>query len=223
MTSYQLKRSSRSLTIRIRVDGSGRVVVSAPPLMPKFLIDRFVTGQQAWIENTLAKIAKMKASHPPVETSNKVQIFGKEYEKKVNPLGRPIGVQTVGENLLIHPVSDSSASVKKTLETFLKKTAQTYIFARTKQLGEKMQIKYGTVTLRQQRSRWGSCSSMGNLNFNWRLVHFAPAVIDYVIVHELAHRRQMNHGAKFWELVEQYDPEYLKHRGVLKRSGGVVE
>ena len=85
-----------------------------------------------------------------------------------------------------------------------------------------MDINFNSITLREQKTRWGSCSSKGNLNFNWRLVHYRPEIIDYVIIHELAHRTHMNHSAKFWQLVEKYDPEYRKHRGFLKRHGMAV-
>jgi predicted metal-dependent hydrolase len=82
-----------------------------------------------------------------------------------------------------------------------------------------MDISFGSISLREQKSRWGSCSSLGNLNFNWRLAHHPPAVIDYVIIHELAHRLHMDHSSAFWSVVKKYDPEHLKHQGWLKRRG----
>jgi len=82
-----------------------------------------------------------------------------------------------------------------------------------------MNTTYQNVTLKEQKTRWGSCSSKGNLNFNWRLVHFEPPIIDYVIVHELAHRTHMNHSADFWSLVATFDPEYRIKKGWLKRNG----
>ena len=82
-----------------------------------------------------------------------------------------------------------------------------------------MQTSYNKITLRRQKTRWGSCSSKKNLNFNWQLVYFEPKIIDYVIIHELAHLTHMNHSKNFWQLVEKYDPEYKKHVGWLKRNG----
>ena len=81
-----------------------------------------------------------------------------------------------------------------------------------------MDIAYQRISLRQQSSRWGSCSSRGNLNFNWRLVHYPPAIIDYVIIHELAHRLEMNHSKKFWAIVKKFDSEYLIHKGQLRKK-----
>lgn len=79
-----------------------------------------------------------------------------------------------------------------------------------------MGITYGRITIREQKTRWGSCSGKGNLNFNWKLVLAPPEVLDYVVVHELAHRREMNHSAAFWRIVEQVIPDYRERRRFLK-------
>ncbi len=79
-----------------------------------------------------------------------------------------------------------------------------------------MGITYGRIAIRQQTTRWGSCSSKGNLNFNWALVLVPEALQDYVVVHELAHRREMNHSPRFWSLVGQYIPDYAVRRKQLK-------
>ena len=79
-----------------------------------------------------------------------------------------------------------------------------------------MGVDYGRITIREQKTRWGSCSSKGNLNFNWKLVLLAPELLDYVVVHELAHRREMNHSKNFWKIVEAELPDYREQRRRLK-------
>lgn len=79
-----------------------------------------------------------------------------------------------------------------------------------------MGVHYGRITLREQKTRWGSCSSKGNLNFNWKLVLMPSEVLDYVVVHELAHLKEMNHSPKFWAIVEQIIPDYRMQREKLK-------
>ena len=82
-----------------------------------------------------------------------------------------------------------------------------------------MGVSYGRIAIRDQKTRWGSCSGEGNLNFNWRLI-FAPAgVLDYVVVHELAHRKEINHSPRFWKVVEDTMPEYRKYQKWLKENG----
>ena len=82
-------------------------------------------------------------------------------------------------------------------------------------------VTYGRITIRNQRSRWGSCSSKGNLNFNCLLMLFPEEVMDYVVVHELCHRKHMNHSAAFYAEVEHVFPEYCKCQKWLKENGGL--
>jgi predicted metal-dependent hydrolase len=79
-----------------------------------------------------------------------------------------------------------------------------------------MGIQYNRITIRSQKTRWGSCSSAGNLNFNIRLADVPEELLDYVIVHELAHRREMNHSTDFWKIVEREIPDWRERRKRLK-------
>ena len=83
-----------------------------------------------------------------------------------------------------------------------------------------MQVAYNKISIRDQKTRWGSCSGKGNLNFNWRLILAPEEVQDYVVVHELAHRREMNHSPAFWKIVECVLPDYRTCRQWLKQHGG---
>ena len=90
---------------------------------------------------------------------------------------------------------------------------------RLPELAEILKVSYEKVTVRKQRTRWGSCSSKGNLNFNCLLALVPPAVFDYVVVHELCHLKEMNHSAKFWAEVEKILPDYKECRKWLKDHG----
>ncbi|MBS6263881.1 MAG: M48 family metallopeptidase [Clostridium sp.] len=83
-----------------------------------------------------------------------------------------------------------------------------------------MGVSYGRVSIRDQRTRWGSCSGKGNLNFNWKLSLVPDEILDYVVVHELAHRIEMNHSVNFWREVEKILPDYREQRMWLKENGG---
>lgn len=83
----------------------------------------------------------------------------------------------------------------------------------------RMGVTYQRIAIRDQKTRWGSCSSRGNLNFNWRLVLAPVPVLDYVVIHELAHRREMNHSPRFWSIVAEMMPDYQMHRKWLRDHG----
>jgi predicted metal-dependent hydrolase len=113
------------------------------------------------------------------------------------------------------------AITKETLER-LRSLASETIPPRVSYYANLMGVSYGRITIRAQKSRWGSCSAKGNLNFNCLLMLTPPEVQNYVIVHELCHRKQMNHSPAFWREVEQIMPEYRRHRLWLKKNGGAL-
>lgn len=82
------------------------------------------------------------------------------------------------------------------------------ITGRVAYFAQKMSVSYGNITIREQKTRWGSCSSKGNLNFNWKLILMPSEVLDYVVVHELSHRKEMNHSKRFYKVVESVMPDY---------------
>ena len=84
----------------------------------------------------------------------------------------------------------------------------------------RMGTDYHGITIREQKTRWGSCSSKGNLNFNWKLVLLPEPLLDYVVVHELSHRFEMNHSFRFWRIVESQLPDYRLRRKMLREIGG---
>lgn len=94
--------------------------------------------------------------------------------------------------------------------------AKSIFSERTAYFAQRMGVDYGRITIREQKTRWGSCSSKGNLNFNWKLVLLNPELLDYVVVHELAHRKEMNHSERFWRVVEAELPDYRERRRKLK-------
>ena len=97
-----------------------------------------------------------------------------------------------------------------------------YIPPRTRYWAEKTGVQYGRITIRCQRTRWGSCTSQGNLNFNCLLMMCPLEVIDYIIVHELCHRKEMNHSARFWAEVKKVMPEYRQQEKWLRQRGRTI-
>ena len=222
MYSYKLKRFANCRTIRLRISG-GQIVVSAPCFIPKFAIDNFVNSQADWLA------AHLHSASKKIPNLQAWQVFGKSYQLCFAYFpDLASGWQLVGKQLIynssqyaLKPKKSQflTASEKQAWQRFAKKTLAAYINRRLVTLHQQMGIKkpLKRISLKNQRSCWGSCSSLGNLNFNLNLIHFDPQVIDYVLIHELAHLVYLNHSAKFWALVGKHDGNYQLHRQLLNK------
>ena len=122
------------------------------------------------------------------------------------------------EYFRVHPIVPRP---KVTRGEYRKMKAAALLLAQTKvkQWSEFYGLSYNRVAIKNQKTRWGSCSKKGNLNFNYRIVHLRAELLDYLIVHELCHLREFNHGRNFWALVSKAAPNFKKLRGELKRYG----
>ena len=223
---YQIKVNSRSKKITLKIKSNGELIITTPPLVPKFLIKKFVEQNKSWIQE---KQQQREKTSPKFIGENFLYLFGKKYPLKIVQSPEPSRVVLKKEEVILN-IHDSGnktdfdcTNPPMVLTRFIKNTAQHYITKKTAIFATKMKLEYKKISFKAQKTRWGSCSSRGNLNFNWKLAHFSPAVIDYVIVHELAHREQMNHSRSFWQLVEKHQPEYRIHRGWLKRQGSSID
>lgn len=105
------------------------------------------------------------------------------------------------------------------VEAFYRRAARKKIVEQTAWYAKIMGVTYGRISIRAAKTRWGSCSGEGNLNFHWKLILMPPEILDYVVVHELAHRKQMNHSALFWAEVGKVLPDYKARRAWLKENG----
>lgn len=115
--------------------------------------------------------------------------------------------------------TESAAKLSPNDLESLKNAASVDLTARIAKFAESMHVTYGKITIRSQRSRWGSCSAKGNLSFNCLLMLAPPEVRDYVVVHELCHRMHMNHKTAFWDAVRVVIPDYKQYKDWLKENG----
>jgi len=123
--------------------------------------------------------------------------------------------QTWGRN---SNITTQSSLPKTLLQKHFRKTAREYLTARTAQISKQMGTRHNRIAIRAQRSRWGSCSHQNNLNYNWKVILMPLPVIDYLIIHELAHTVHHNHGKRFYALVEKFCPDYKQLKKILRNT-----
>lgn len=124
-----------------------------------------------------------------------------------------------GDELKLNIYQDDATSVAQWLNYWYRVKAGELLAERARYWSLSMGEPFKRLTIREQRSRWGSCSSLRNLNFNWRLLMAPDAVSEYVVIHELAHLKELNHSPAFWQIVSTYDSGYQAHRLWLKEHG----
>jgi predicted metal-dependent hydrolase len=109
-------------------------------------------------------------------------------------------------------------SIERALERLYRRQARTHFEEQADHYATEMNVEYAEIEIRNQRTKWGSCSTNGTLGLNWRLMMAPPRVIDYIIIHELAHLQEPNHTDEFWNLVAEHDPEYQDHAEWLEEN-----
>ena len=144
--------------------------------------------------------------------------LGREYVLKLRqyPSYKRPGILPEENCLLVLTAMTDADTLKKALKSWYVQQAKQIIPKRVAYYAEQMGEAYGDIRIKDVKSRWGSCSSKRNLNFNWRLVLAPMEMLDYVVVHELCHLKEMNHSPAFWRLVEAVLPDYKKRRAWLK-------
>jgi len=208
---YELVRSKRK-TICLQVK-SGQLVVRAPYLVPRFLVDRFIHEKGKWIEKTLEKsnIPQRKEKH--FEDGEKLLYLGEEKTLKLKG-----GVSTLidGEALIVN--AENKVEAKTRLRKYYKIETIRMVKEYILKYKEILEATSPKITYKFYKSKWGSCSAKNDFSFNALLSMAPEKVIEYVVIHELSHIKIKNHSRIFWNKVEAYDPSYRKHRRWLKEN-----
>jgi predicted metal-dependent hydrolase len=211
---YRLVRSRRK-TISIQVK-NGEVEVRAPLQAPLHTIEEWVLSKQGWVKTRLAEEEKRNHERPAITHGGRLLFFGEL--RAIEIVSGTPGVEELGNRLVI---SHRRGEPVKVLAKWLQQEAQLYITERVNEIAAQMGEggRIGTIHFRRTRSKWGHCTSEGNLQFNWLIIMAPPEVIDYLIIHEISHLKHMNHSGVFWQRVERFCPHHRQHRGWLKKNG----
>jgi predicted metal-dependent hydrolase len=201
---------ARRMVLRLSSKGDG-LIMTLPKRVGLTEALRFAETSRAWIEKSLNR------QPPGQKLSDGVEILLRGIPHKVKFSGGRRGVVSIEEGLITIP--GDPAHAERRLRDTLKKIALVELTAATKRYAVQMDVTFSRITVRDQKSRWGSCAASGALSYSWRLILTPPDVLDYVAAHEVAHRREMNHGPRFWRLVLSHCAHSKTATQWLKKHG----
>ena len=212
MNNYTLIRSNRkTVALYIR---DGFIEVRAPLKMPQSNIDRFVASKEKWIADKLAITIARSAQRNSFKLmyGDSVTYRGKQYPIKENK-GKHAGFDD--ESFFIPP-DLTPEQIKNACVQVYRLLAKRDLTKKTQEYAKIMAVVPAAIKINSAKTRWGSCSAKSSINYSWRLIVADDDVIDYVVVHELAHITELNHSASFWSIVESVLPDYEERRAKLK-------
>ena len=208
-----VKRSARARRLSLRISGvDGKVSLTLPKFSPASEAQGFLREKESWIRKHLDKRPSAEAIAPgtmlPVEG----------FEREI--------VETATKVVKLHPhwieVPHGADKTAPRIRAFLKNLARDRLSGASQHYAGLIGRDFGKITLRDTRSRWGSCTSEGNLMYSWRLILAPAEVLDYVAAHEVCHLAEMNHSPAYWAKVAGVMPGYKAHRKWLRDNGGAL-
>lgn len=232
--AYDLIRSKRAKNLSLKINPQSGLEVVLPPRYSLSGVPRFIHEKEEWVLRNLKELRAKKARAPKLKDGVEITVFGKARTVHIFPTNRKnptikeartlqFGTQTAyydGVEILIH--ANTMPAAKKVLEQYLRALAKKHFQARVAHFADQIGVKYRRITIKGQKSRWGSCSRAKNLNFNWRLALAPLRVSDSVIIHELSHLIHLDHSARFYRLVEEHCPGHEKYSQYLREFQPII-
>ncbi len=204
----------------IRVLAGGRVEIVTPPCMRARAIEHFVRQHRWWIER---KVSESRFLFPvtPEAVPERIELdaCGEVWRLQRSDSSRPaLRQDTAGRMLAVSSEPTSVAGLRRQLQGWLSERAREVLVPWLGRLADQGGFSITRVQIRRQRTRWGSCSPSGTISLNCCLLFQSPAVVRYLLLHELCHTRHMNHSPRFWHLVARHEPDYRRLDRALTRG-----
>ena len=210
-------RRAKRYVLRLKPDGSARVTI--PRGGSEAEARRFTERHTAWLQKQLERQAAQPARSRAWTAGSEILFRGETLRLEAGANGLENLVRMGSETIRVR---DAGGDLRPALERHLWKLAAAELPPRVQELAALHQLAVGRITIRNQRSRWGSCSRRGTVSLNWRLIQAPPYVQDYLILHELMHLRQMNHSTRFWREVERVCPDHAEAERWLKKHSELL-
>ena len=223
---YSVRVSARARRVRLVMTGRGLEVV-VPRGYPHRRIPGLVESKRAWIEKAEERLAmtrrRLEVEPPRLPDRIALPAAGEEWLVEYRPAGgaRRSGAaarEAAGYRLVVTGDITDYDACRRALCRWLSRRAREELAPRLAWLAQERGFRYEKVCIRQQQTRWGSCSRRGSVSLNARLLLMPVGAIEYVLLHELCHTVEMNHSPRFWALVERNDPDYRAHKKLVRTA-----
>ena len=220
---YSIRESQRAKRVNLKLSPKGELEVVVPVGFDRTQIPAIVQRHQSWIDKTRHKFHIQTQHHPKHYTESRpktidllatTEIWHVEY----TPASiTSIRISELPETILLWGNTTHETLCRQTLRSWLTHRAERFLSPWLLALSHDCNLPFNTISVRGQKTRWGSCSSDRNISLNYKLLFLPPQIVRYVLIHELCHTLEMNHSKKFWRLVEKHDPLYRKWDYELKQ------
>ncbi|WP_081858065.1 M48 family metallopeptidase [Thiomonas sp. FB-Cd] len=218
---YVLRRASRR-SIGIRIDDQG-IVVSAPRWVGMGQVQAMLADKASWVvrQHGLREQRRhaQQAARIDWRDGGRLPYLGRSLTLRLGAEGGDPALSACGSDLCLPLPADAAAQrVRDTVQAWMQREAITLFQQRAIHFATRLGVEVQAIKLTSASTRWGSATACGVLRLHWRLLHFSPAIVDYVVAHEVAHLREMNHSARFWQTVDDLFPTWREARSALRHS-----
>jgi len=216
--SYIIKHSHKAKYVRLEVRPQTGLTVVIPKSCRLTQLPNLLRAKRQWILGKLAKYGQVKllSAEKEVKSGDTIPYLGRDLEVIEQQDHRKADSIKLEQKRLVVILKSANSRLNLVLEWWYRRQAEKLIREKADELRARLGVTYGRLSIRGAKTRWGSCSQKGNLSFNWKLMMAPEPVIGYVIIHELAHLKEMNHTKRFWKLVAEHCPRWRKHKRWLK-------
>ena len=216
---YTLVISQSTHHVRLQISAADGLRVILPQQYPLSRAEEFIRAKQRWIKK---KLSMMQHNQEIYADDTHIQYLGVTLSiRRLKSVDSSATIRLADTELEIS-LPENVTEIRPIVDAWMRTRARDVIGALVNQHSRHMQVSYSKLNIRNAKTRWGSCSARSSLSFNWKLIMVPLETIEYVVIHELCHLREMNHSPSFWKLVEQYSPNWRSHRHWLRCNDGAL-
>ncbi|MGF1537755.1 MAG: M48 family metallopeptidase [Elainellaceae cyanobacterium] len=221
---YSVRQSRRSRRLRVQVSTTGDVEVVVPQGCSIKQVTQFLKDKQDWIQRTQRRMVTARQTRSPETGQTQpscvfLRALGQSWPVEYHPSGGDcVQIEATAGQLRLSGAIHHVAPCQRALQDWVRHMGKLHLLPWLEQVSQDVQLPYAKATIRRQKTRWGSCTSRRSISLNDKLLFLPPAVVRYVLVHELCHTVHLNHSAEFWALVERWERDYRALDQALKEG-----